>query len=262
MLFRHYISRPLKIVYCHFQSLLPPGTSRPAPEICPSLNAASVRNQQTETAHHKGTWALFVITGHSLHRGTSQAGALGRWGQQQSFPQSPSLWNLGTGASAHKAPSSCYGLCRWQHPALWPPVSSQYLPETSPRLLQGLWSSVTPVSAKGGERELPCAASAGEAGPAPGRPILESMVELKRAYLQPRMPLPPWRYSRSCAWGLRRQSTAALLYLRKRENYLIIHQWKVEKAALVHPESWTVVPANELERHKSTWMNLQTVTFY
>ena len=66
------------MVYCHFQSLLPPGTSRPAPEICPSLNADSVRNQQTETVHHKGTWGLFVIIGHSLHRGTCQAGTLGR----------------------------------------------------------------------------------------------------------------------------------------------------------------------------------------
>ena len=49
---------------------------------------------------------------------------------------------------------------------------------------------MTPVSAKGGERELPCAARAEEAGPAPGRPILESVVELKRAYLQARNAMP------------------------------------------------------------------------
>ena len=36
-----------------------PSTSKPVSELC-SLNTDSVRNQGTETIHHKGTWGLFV----------------------------------------------------------------------------------------------------------------------------------------------------------------------------------------------------------
>lgn len=76
---------------------------------------------------------------------------------------------------------------------------------------------MTPVSAKGGERELPCAASAEEAGPAPARPILESTAELKRRNATPALEIRPF----SC---LRTQETvhgssAVLEKKRKLPNY-------------------------------------------
>lgn len=115
--------------------------------LCSSLNADSVRKQQTETDRPKGTWGLFVNNGEDITAGRHFPGrGLGRSGLQQAGsqppPQSLTLGHL------HSWPVpallGCAGVSILHGCHQFPPATPiQYLPETSPCLLQGLGGYVT-----------------------------------------------------------------------------------------------------------------------
>lgn len=212
-------------------------------------------NRKTETVHHKGAWGLFV-NNRALNQCTGAHSKQGtRVGQAYSkLPPDPWLLKPEHRTTFSQGPFRLSGLC-WCHPALLPPVSSQHLPGISHACCRCYGALRLQDPPGHGERQPFCIARARDAGSVPGWPILELIVWT----YNPGTSHLPQRYSQAWVWGLRKQFRAALLHLWKRENRL--HLQKVDKAACVHPESWTAVPTNELQPQKPTWVNIQTAMF-
>lgn len=135
------------MVYCYFSLCSLPVPSRPAPECsAPLLMQTASENSKQKLTAPKGLGGCSSITGRtSLQGGTSQAGA---WAGQAcsklalSPPQSLTLGHL------HSWPFpallGCAGVSILHGCHQFPPATPiQYLPETSPCLLQGLGGYVT-----------------------------------------------------------------------------------------------------------------------
>ena len=168
-----------------------------------------------------------------MHRGTSQAGDLGRSGLQQAAPrplafETWALHHLLTGPLP--ALTGCAGASILPCCHQFSPNISQGFPMLPAGVME-LWDSR--IHRCMGTGALPHCQGKGRWVSAW---VTDSGMHggVDCVNLQPRNPTPATEILPGWVWGVRRQLRAALLLLCKTENHLIVHLRKVGKVAFVY----------------------------